>query len=193
MRKVLLSCLVILLVVSPSFASGKPYYYYQGKKQTLETTNLIAVRLNHGMDIKMVFVDQKISALPKITQFEEFHLWLLEFNLPLRPEDLNLLSRRIASHPVVEFATPVLSSGNELLIVMDELVVKEKPTISRDPIYFAYSHSLIPLREGAVAGTWIWKVTKQAHLNALEIGNIFVEQGIAEYAHPNFLRIKPSR
>lgn len=168
-----------------------PYYYFQGKKVQLNFMHMIAVRLLQGIDATIVFkniIDSRLNF--SFEQLEEHHLWMINVKNALTHKDILLLSRRFASHPGVEFSVPVFSSGSEHLVVADEFIVKFKEDVSEfDILRFNMTNSVIVARKGPTPDSLVLKVTRQSMLNALEMANLYYEQGMAVYSHPNFIRM----
>jgi hypothetical protein len=194
---VLRNLLATILVVALSFstvcawASEQVYYYYQGKKVYVDLTNRIAVRTVRGVDASDLFRLILGSAKPfSSIRLEGEGLWLIELKTPVQPDELSLLARRLASHPAVEFAAPVFASSNEELVLLDEFIVKFKENVSElDILRLNAANSVIVARRGPLPGTFVLKVTPRSKLNALEMANLYYEQGVVVYSQPNFIRL----
>jgi hypothetical protein len=186
--------LLVLAVCVPALtvsAFEQPYYYFQGKKIHVDPTSRIAVRPLQGVEASDVF---KTVLGPSVrfstTQLEEHRLWLVDLHALLKPADLLLASRRFASHPGVEFAAPVFSTATEELVLLDEFIVKFKESVRDVEIArFNAANSVIVARKGPGPDTLVLKVTARSKLNALEMANLYYEQGVTVYSQPNFLRV----
>lgn len=192
-RSLLAIVLVLTLFLSPvcAWASEQVYYYYQGQKVYVDLTNRIAVRTVRGVDAPELFRSVLGPVKPvSSTQVESQGLWLIELKISAQPEELALLARRFASHPAVEFAAPVVATSTEELVILDEFVVKFKENVREpDILRLNAANSVIIARQGPLPSTFVLKVTPRSKLNALEMANLYYEQGVAVYSQPNFIRL----
>jgi len=221
---ILFATLTALLIPLSGFSSTwnhegnltNQFYYFQGKKISLQKTDITAVLVEDGYDPQIILsyvTGEPHPSLNKINKYNKSYSvkWLKEQRIllvasrePNNEYDLLMLRRSFESHNGVTVAAPVFMVGKEKLLVFDEIILKfkkDKGLADIRKITDASGNAVVSFvaRKGPQPQSWVHKVIGYPKFNpmyqvskmtVIEIANFYYESGLVEYSHPNFIRIQ---
>ena len=178
-----------------TFTPASFTYYSGGQKQDLEVyTERIAVSVADGaMDQLIVWLetDTLVSQPPRIEDLGRKNLVLVTLIEGATEEQILELIERLNASGLVDYATPVFGTEDEMSLITDEFIVRFLDTYSVGEIetYIASQNVTILERDFLWPKCYILGFTAQSGSNTLEVAREFYESGMVEFAHPNFITV----
>jgi len=174
--------------------SAEPFTYYSdGEEQNLEVyTERITISV---ADDKLVQLTEWLESDPLILQPPEIedlgrkNLVLVTLIEGATEEQIIELIERLNESGLVEFATPVFGTEEEMTLITDAFVVRFLDTYSVGEIenYIASQGAIIVERDFLWSKCYRLAFTSAGGANVLEMARTFYESGMVVFAHPDFI------
>ncbi len=178
-----------------SFVPASFTYYSGGQEQDLEIyPERIAVSVADGaMDQLTVWLqtDPLILQPPGIEDMGRKNLVLVGLIEGATEGQIIELIARLNASGLVEYATPVFGTEEEMTLITDELIVRFLDTCSVGEIenYIASQGATIIERDFLWPKCYRLAFTSAGGVNVLEVARAFYESGMAVFAHPDFITL----
>ncbi|HDP24752.1 MAG TPA: hypothetical protein ENN34_04840, partial [Deltaproteobacteria bacterium] len=178
-----------------SFSTADFKYYSGGEQNDLAIfTERIAVGVaNENLDQLTAWLqnDPLVLQPPEIEELGRKNLVLVTLIEGATEEQVLELIERLNASGLVEFATPVFGTEEEMTLITDAFVVRFLDTYSVGEIeaYIASQGATIVERDFLWPKCYRLSFTSQSGTNVLEMAGTFYESGMVIFAHPDFITV----
>jgi len=178
-----------------SFTPGSFNYYSGGQEQNLEIyTERIALSVTDGkLDQLTVWLqsDPLILQPPEIEELGRKNLVLVSLIEGTTEEQIIELIERLNASGLVEYATPVFGTEEEMTLITNEFIVRFIDTYSVSEIeaYITSQNVTIVERDFLWPKCYRLAFTSAGGANVLEVARTFYKSGMVVFAHPDFITV----
>ncbi|MCL2247448.1 MAG: S8 family serine peptidase, partial [Lentimicrobiaceae bacterium] len=194
MKKALITSVLSILFtfLLQAQQNSENFYYYYGKKLFIQPkNNQLLLKFDptaNKEQLKTIIKSDNSLALTSHLNIDD-HTFCFAVLEAKNRNDISLATLEFyASREEVISANFLFQYNNVLCGIMDEFIVKLKPTTSLGQLQLLAekNHCKILKENDFVKNQFLLSISKISSLNVLQISNLFYETGLFEFSEPNF-------